>query len=355
MEEILATFDLVPIDAVMILVGAALFIVFWRTFGTLVVQPLANVVAERERMTIGADDRATVIRQEAHELHERFESLVTDARVSALKKKFDALAAAKAEGNRRISLAQKTADHTIESAKKAAQARLHELRSQVAREADGLAAAFAEKARDLITDPGAKLMLAALVIHSALLSPEYALAAGPSGHHSTPPPFIDFVASLSLYYFNFALYCLILFLVLRKPLQRAFAARRAAIEDKVLAGARALSAAEQERAEAQSKLTHVENEIAKIQSVIAAETENEVQRIRNDTEAAIARIEQLAASSAAAEMHAVEATVREELIESALLLARERLKAQNTSDEDRPLRTSAARKVGQLVASQAMH
>lgn len=355
MNEILATFDLVPIDAVMILVGAALFVVFWRTFGTRVVQPLANVVAERERMTVGADDHALSIKQEAQALREKFESQITEARVAALKKKFDAIATAKSEANSKVSLAQEAADRTLESAKKSAQARLHELRSQVAREADGLASAFTEKARKLLIDTPAKLIIAALVLNFAFGSPDSALAAGPGGHPTSPPPFSDFVASLSLYYFNFGLYCLILFFVLRKPIQRAFSARRAAIEDKVLAGERALSAAEQERDEARSNLARVESEIAKIQSDIAAETQSEIKRIQSDTAAAIARIEQLASSSALAEMRAVEATVQEELIESALLLARERLRSENTIDEDRVLRASAARKVGYLVASQAAH
>ncbi len=178
-----------------------------------------------------------------------------------------------------------------------------------------------------------------------------ALAAG--GHGPTPPPPLgDFVAGLGVYYFNFACFCLILFFVLRKPLRLAFAARRSAIEEKVLAGARALAAAEAELQEAKTLLSSVRSELERVATEISAETVTEIKVIEQEAKLKVERIGRLAQDSAAAELRAMESMVREELIESALLLARERLVRENSLQADQQFRDSTARKVKALIPNQ---
>ncbi len=147
MNEILKMFDLTLIDAIMIPIGSLMFLVFWRTFGMGVVKPFADLVAEREQATLGAEDRSSAVRAEASDLRENFEKQVTNARIEHLKLKFEAVAKSKAAAAQLVAQAESTAEKTLEQAHVQAETKLKELRTQAMRESDGLAQAFADKAR----------------------------------------------------------------------------------------------------------------------------------------------------------------------------------------------------------------
>ena len=147
MEEILKKFDLVPADVTMILVGALLFVVFWKTFGKLVIVPFAELVAAREQATIGADETAHELHQKARSLSDQYESRLTEERIKSLKVKFDAVAAAKASAAHIIAEAEAKAQEQTKNARAEIASQLHVLRTQALRETEGVAQAMAEKAK----------------------------------------------------------------------------------------------------------------------------------------------------------------------------------------------------------------
>jgi F0F1-type ATP synthase membrane subunit b/b' len=147
MEEILKKFDLVPADVTMIVVGALLFVLFWKTFGKLVIVPFAELVAARERATIGADEAAHELHEKAKTLSEQYENRLTEERVKSLRVKFDAVANAKAAAAKVVAEAEAKAQEQTKSARAEIATQLHTLRSQALRETESVAQAMADKAK----------------------------------------------------------------------------------------------------------------------------------------------------------------------------------------------------------------
>jgi F0F1-type ATP synthase membrane subunit b/b' len=191
-----------------------------------------------------------------------------------------------------------------------------------------------------------------LIVAIFLFVPSTVFAAGSahgSGHSVVPPPFGEFVSGLGKFWINFGLYCFLVYLVARKPLVKGYAARRSAIEDRVLSGARALEAAQAEFAVVEKKLAGVDGEIVRIQKEIRTETESEVAAIGEDARQRALRIAQQAADSISAERRSVEQQVEQELIAAALLLAREKLEKGSTRENDASVRSAALKFMPQLV------
>lgn len=147
MEEILKKFDLIPADLVMILVGAVLFVIFWRAFGKGVIEPFAKLVAAREAATVGADKSADDMLRAAQAITEQYENKLTEERVRLLKIKFDAVAEAKATSAKVVADAEAKAQEMVKNARAEIQTQLHTLRQQALRETEGLAQTMAEKAK----------------------------------------------------------------------------------------------------------------------------------------------------------------------------------------------------------------
>lgn len=147
MEEILKKFDLVPTDLYMIVAGALLFVVFWRTFGKLVVQPFATLIEAREQATVGADETANSKRAKAGELVASYEARITDERVKAMRIKFEAVNQAKTAAAKVVADAESVAQEKVKKARAETEKQLQTLRQQALREADGLAQIMADKAR----------------------------------------------------------------------------------------------------------------------------------------------------------------------------------------------------------------
>jgi F0F1-type ATP synthase membrane subunit b/b' len=203
--------------------------------------------------------------------------------------------------------------------------------------------------RELLIGSSLLFVIAAvLIVAIFLFVPTSGFAAG-SAHGAVPPPFGEFVAGLGKYWINFSLYCFLVFLIARKPLVKAYAARRSAIEDRVLAGARALEVAQAEYASSEKKLSVIETELAKIQRDIKSETESEVAAIAGDAREKALRIAQQAEDSISAERRSVEQQVEQELIAAALLLAREKLQKESTREGDVKVRSAALKFMPQLV------
>jgi len=193
------------------------------------------------------------------------------------------------------------------------------------------------------------LILATLLLVAIFLfSPSDVFAAG-GAHSITPPPFSDFISGLAKFWFNFGLYCFLVFLVARKPIVNGYAARRAAIEDRVLSGARALAAAQSEYQAAERQFAAIDQEIERIQREIKAETTAELATIAQDAQQRAERISQQASDSAAAERRSVEEQVEQELIAAALLLAREKLERGSSQEGDIAVRSAALKLVPQLM------
>jgi F0F1-type ATP synthase membrane subunit b/b' len=151
MVEILEQFDLVPLDAVMIVVGAFVFVAFWSVFGSRVAKPFADLVAAREKATIGADESANQVRLKASEIEQQFENVVTEQRVKSLRERFEAVAKAKSAAAQVVSDAETEAQSIVKAARVEAQGKLRTLREQALGQADDLARALAQRAKDSVS------------------------------------------------------------------------------------------------------------------------------------------------------------------------------------------------------------
>lgn len=168
-----------------------------------------------------------------------------------------------------------------------------------------------------------------------LITPTIAFAAsdGHAGSHHQPS-----ILDLSWFYANFALYCLLMFLLLRKLVSQGWGARRERIASGVEQGTRAAASARKKVAEAHARLTAVESEIESIEGRIMEETAAETRKVIEDAHARGRAIVTQASLLAQSEQKAVESKMRREFAESIIEEARRRVQAVMSPAVDSKLR-----------------
>lgn len=117
MEELLKTFDLVPIDLAMILTGAVLFVVLWQLLGPLVFKPFLALIEAREAATLGAGDQARRDLAESERVTNHYRAMIDDARAEATRAKLVVVDRAKTEADQIVATAEKEARERIELAR----------------------------------------------------------------------------------------------------------------------------------------------------------------------------------------------------------------------------------------------
>ena len=156
MSEILKSFDLVPLDAIMIAVSAALFVVLWKTLGKALFEPYVALVEARESATIGANDTAYAERAKASALYEDYEQKLMSARVAAMEKKLSAISKAKEEADGLVEKAEDAAQELVRSVRWEMAKSVDELRTKAFGEVDALADMIVSRVKNPATRSSAK-------------------------------------------------------------------------------------------------------------------------------------------------------------------------------------------------------
>lgn len=137
METLLKTFDLDPLDAPMIIVGAFLFLIFCKLFAKHVVQPFLQLVEARESAYSGRLEEAAADIKAAAELQKEFNAKISLSRTKGLTEKKKVLETAKSDAAKLIENAEAQAHQTLDSERAALKQALQEARKALhAQEAD---------------------------------------------------------------------------------------------------------------------------------------------------------------------------------------------------------------------------
>ena len=121
-----------------------------------------------------------------------------------------------------------------------------------------------------------------------------------------------------------------------KPIREFFAGRRETLLKGVQEAQAAQTAAEKIYSEYQSKLDGLENELQEMGKRAELEAEREKERMRLETEALVAKLQQQARQMADQEVATAQRTLRNEAARLAIEVA-ERLVKENVSDDDRQM------------------
>lgn len=182
--------------------------------------------------------------------------------------------------------------------------------------------------------PLTRIALLALVVILLLASPEFALAAG-GGEHGQQT-----LWDIRHFFFNFSLFVLILFFILRKPALRGWNERRESIKSLAEQGVRAREAAQARLAQAKQMLADVGRESAAIESRIKSEGEQEYAAILSHDRKECEAIVRQAHSSIEAEDRAMREQAATEFTATVLSRVREKIGSNVSRDLDSKLRAS---------------
>lgn len=130
------------------------------------------------------------------------------------------------------------------------------------------------------------------------------------------------IADLTVYWANFAVYSVILYVLLRKPLANGWSARRARIQDAVASSASQMAAAERELNAVEALTKGLSSEQERACAEIVAQAKLEAQQIIQSAHAKATRVREQAKDMVAGEGRSAESTFRTTLVARALELAR---------------------------------
>lgn len=110
----------------------------------LVFNPMLDLIAERERATVGAQETARDATEEAARLEAQYEAALTDARVEGMRKKFAIIDAARKDAdaiiassendaNEQLAQARAEITSTVERARQAAESEMSQLADEIVR------------------------------------------------------------------------------------------------------------------------------------------------------------------------------------------------------------------------------
>jgi F0F1-type ATP synthase membrane subunit b/b' len=138
MGGILKTFDLVPADAVMILIGAVFFLILWKALENSLFGPYLQLIEKREAATSGAAQTAQEKLVKTDDLNRQYESKLLEQRIIFMQAKLAALDRAKNESDQIIGNATKAAQDKLSAGRKEIAAKTLENKAAAEREANSL-------------------------------------------------------------------------------------------------------------------------------------------------------------------------------------------------------------------------
>ena len=137
--EILQTFDLELKDAQMILVGIALFWIYYKVTSTLLFTPLLRLVEAREAATEGAQEGASRLEAEAARVEQEYEESLLEGRQAAVTAKLAALAKVSKEASTIVADAEAAGNRLLESERESLTQLEERLRSELESDVESLA------------------------------------------------------------------------------------------------------------------------------------------------------------------------------------------------------------------------
>ena len=156
-------------------------------------------------------------------------------------------------------------------------------------------------------------------------------------------------AGLIVYWINFLVYAGILFYFLRKPITAGWIARSENIAALVKKGTAELNAANKILADAQQKVSGIDQEIKTIAAQIASDGIREAGLVVEEAKERGKRTKLQAQELATAEEKAVENSIKRELADLVISKAKEKLERQVNGDNDKGRRVAALNGLKDMV------
>lgn len=157
------------------------------------------------------------------------------------------------------------------------------------------------------------------------------------------------ISDLTIYYINFVLFFGGLFLLLRKPLGRAWAARSDSIATLVNQGRVERQEAEKALQVAKTKLEELPAHLSALEEEVQKETTAEVGLIEEAAKKRVERIREQTGINAEAERLSAEKELQAELAEKVIQAAKERIRKELSAEKDKKLRDAAIAGFGRMV------
>ena len=157
--------------------------------------------------------------------------------------------------------------------------------------------------------------------------------------------------TLTILWINFIIFAVAMFFLVRKPVVASWRKRVADLEDNILRSERELAKAEERLNSVQAKISSVGEELSKIHANIAEEARYESNKIQEQAKEQKLRILKQAKLSVESEIKAVEKSVKAEFANKVCDLAKDRLKKEFSSDNDRHYRAASLQGLNTLIKS----
>ncbi len=167
-------------------------------------------------------------------------------------------------------------------------------------------------------------VLHATKLHRILASLAFVLSPVASAFASSSAHGEPSIADLTVYWANFVVYSVILYVLLRKPIANGWSARRARIQDAVASCTSQVETAERELNAVEALTKGLSSEQDRARAEIVAQAKLEAQQIVENARVKATRVREQAKDMVAGEGRSAESTFRTSLVTRALELAREK-------------------------------
>lgn len=111
------TFQLTPLELMLIPCGSALFIVFWLEMKEILFDPFMSLLEEREAVTIGVTEKSEKLQSEALALEKKFQNSITTTKIEAVKEKMQELTRVEEQALELVNQAQVSAEQNLVTAR----------------------------------------------------------------------------------------------------------------------------------------------------------------------------------------------------------------------------------------------
>ncbi len=157
------------------------------------------------------------------------------------------------------------------------------------------------------------------------------------------------ILDLKLYWINFALYCTVLYFLLRNKVATGWRERQARLAAEVAAHRKELETVEAELRQLQNQLASAPEVAAALKAEIARDAGRESAQIVTDAKKKAEKIAAHVAASLATEKKAGEAAVRKEIAQIVIERALTTLRGSLNAESDRPLREASLGSIRELM------
>ena len=165
-------------------------------------------------------------------------------------------------------------------------------------------------------------VLNASILHRSLASLAFVLSPVASAFASSSAHGEPSIGDLTVYWANFTVYAILLYVLLRKPLSNGWSARRARIQETVANCGSQVASAERELNAVEALTKGLASEQDRARAEIVAQAKLEAQQIVESARVKATRIREQAKEMVAGEGRSAESTFRSTLVARALELAR---------------------------------